>query len=90
MKKLWAKQEDVGNVWHAEHEGDPYFLVVLVPDRAWRVTRQVDMSSTYRDHTVNRRRSGQMWCDCEGFRRGGKCRHVIMVNDFLKENTGGT
>lgn len=70
------------NVIHLEHEGDPYFLIELVPDRSWKVVRQVDMSEVYRDHIVSRRKnSGQFFCDCEGFRRSGKCRHIGMITE---------
>lgn len=83
MCKAFVEAEyDTSNVIHLEHEGDPYFLIELVPERSWKVVRQVDMSSVYRDHVVSRRKnSGQMFCDCEGFRRAGKCRHVAMVTE---------
>lgn len=71
----------IDNTWHTEHDGDSYFVALLTA-RSWRVTRQVDCSSVYRSHLVTLRRNNTYLCDCDGFRRGGKCRHVQMVGQL--------
>lgn len=77
--------QDHANLWHAEVDGDPYFISAINGNKMrWRVTRQVDMSEVYRDHTVSIQRNGKVFCDCEGHKRGGKCRHVDLIKTLLR------
>ena len=81
--KVFRLDDSPGQTWHLEQDGDPYFITLFnqkKDEQIWRVTRQVDMKSEYRSHTVTLKR-GRFNCTCEGAKRG-KCRHQDMVRNI--------
>lgn len=82
---IFNKVTDSHSTYHFEYEDEPYFIVCINKVK-WRIIKEPRLTSEQRSYYINKINDKKIICECEAFRRSRKCRHVIIVNEFINKN----